>query len=103
MDNALVLKQAPYVATNVDAVRPHPLAHHRTRLSCDCQFGIAVLSPLFEMLFNFNKLVSMTTLVTVFSTLSTHPAAVTASPATLVPRAQCAATLSTASVSVLLP
>ena len=51
------------------------------------------------MLFNFGKLVSMTTLVTVLSTLITYPASTTAAPSSLVPRAQCAATLSTASVS----
>ncbi|PIL33446.1 hypothetical protein GSI_04069 [Ganoderma sinense ZZ0214-1] len=49
------------------------------------------------MLFNFGKLVSMTTLVTVLSTLSTYPTSTTAAPRSLVPRGQCAATLSTAS------
>ncbi|KAI1783554.1 glycoside hydrolase family 76 protein [Ganoderma leucocontextum] len=49
------------------------------------------------MLFNFDKLVSMATLVTVLSMLGTYPIAATASPRPLVPRAQCAATLSTAS------
>ncbi|EJF62105.1 glycoside hydrolase family 76 protein [Dichomitus squalens] len=46
------------------------------------------------MVFNFKKLASIATLVTVMSTLCTYPSPVAASP--LVPRAQCAATLSTA-------
>ena len=56
--------------------------------------------PPAKMLFNFDKLVSMATLVTVLSTLSTYPAATSASPTLLVPRAQCSATLSTATVSL---
>ena len=50
------------------------------------------------MVFNFKKLVSMATLVTALSALCTYPSPVAGSP--LVARAQCAATLSTAAVSV---
>ena len=55
-------------------------------------------SPTTKMVFNFKKLVSMATLVTALSALCTYPSPVAGSP--LVARAQCAATLSTAAVSV---